>query len=129
MYHISFVWPIRRLFVQFSKNASSRIFFMRQKWNTKWSFWYSLFLTYADEIHIHRSTTKNIFFGFRGPQNVGIHVNLHFENWNQKHFLKYVWARKRDELNSKIKYILLITKIRSVCFSLICSVTVKFSTK
>ena len=32
------------------------------------------------DIETHRPNAKNVNFGFKGPHNVQIHQNLHFEN-------------------------------------------------
>ena len=55
-----------------------------------WTFCFYLFLSYADNTYTQRPITKNVIFGFKGPQNVKIHQNLHFENFIQKQYFLYL---------------------------------------
>ena len=58
--------------------------------------------------HTHTPNAKTVIFGFRGPQNVQIHQNLHFENLAQKQcFLHHTCLREsNDECNHEYSSLL-----------------------
>ena len=45
--------------------------------------------------HTDRPRTKNVLFGFRGPQNVEIHQNLHFENLTPPKILSLLISKRK----------------------------------
>ena len=45
----------------------------------------------------HRPNARNVIFGFRGPQNVKMHQNLHFENLTHKKYFLYLYVRESNK--------------------------------
>ena len=64
---------------------------------------YIYFLNYDD----NRLTSKNVMFGFRGPQNVSIHQNIHFENLTPKQYFLSLWVRESNKRSIVVKPMIL----------------------
>ena len=93
------------LYTEFLSDLSEK-FQVASVYNTNvefqiWCFCCNLFLSYADNrlpdthTHTHRPFAKNVIFGFRSPQNVKIHQNVHFENLTQTILSLLIGKRKQ----------------------------------